>query len=115
MVSSRSGLVDSTATVASISRTPDFKTITLAFAPGTFSPGGHVGFVWYTSPANGPGFFQIDADHLRGAKTTVTYEEGGSDSGRYVTSPPELDNRFSGAGIVNASAATQKVAKKGRH
>jgi hypothetical protein len=108
-------LGDSTATVATISRTPDFKTITLTFAKGTFAPGGHVGFVWYTSPENGPGFFQIDADHFRGAKTTVTFEEGGSDSGRFVTSPPEFDNRFSGAGIVNASAATEKVAKKGRH
>ena len=108
-------LGDSTATVASISRTPDFKSITLTFAPGTFAPGGHVGFVWYVSPANGPGFFQIDADHFRGARFTVSYEEGGSDSGRYVTDPPQFNNRFSGAGIVNADAATRAVAKKGRH
>jgi hypothetical protein len=108
-------LADSTATVASISRTPDFKTITLTFAAKSFAPGGHLGFVWYVSPANGPGFFQIDADHFRGAKVTVNYEEGGSDSGRYVTDPPQFNNRFSGAGIVDANAATRAVAKKGRH
>jgi hypothetical protein len=59
--------------------------------------------------------FQIDADHFRGAKVTVSYEEGGSDSGRYVTDPPQFNNRFSGAGIVDASAATKAVAKHGRH
>jgi hypothetical protein len=65
--------------------------------------------------ANGPGFFQIDADHFRDATVTVNYEEGGSDSGRYVTDPPQFNNRFSGAGIVDANAATKAVAKKGRH
>jgi hypothetical protein len=107
-------LADSTATV-SISRTPDFKTITLTFAPQSFGAGGHLGFVWYVSPANGPGFFQIDADHFRGAKVSVTYEEGGSDSGRFFTDPPLLNNRFSGAGIVNADAATRAVHKGNGH
>ena len=92
-----------------------FKTITLTFAPKTFSAGGHLGFVWYVSPENGPGFFQIDADHFRGAKVSITYEEGGTDSGRLFTDPPHFNNRFSGAGIVDASAATQKVAKHGHH
>ena len=104
-------LADSTATVTAISRTPDRKTITLTFASKSFAPGGHLGFVWYVSPANGPGFFQIDADHFRGAKFTVNYEEGGSDSGRYLTDPPQFNNRFSGAGIVDADAATKKVSK----
>jgi len=108
-------LADSTATVTSVSRTPDFKTITLNFGSKSFAAGGHLGFVWYVSPANGPGFFQIDADHFRGARVTVNYEEGGSDSGRYVTDPPQFNNRFSGAGIVDASAATKAVQKHGRH
>lgn len=105
----------STATVTAISRTPDFKTITLTFAAKSFGAGGNYGFVWYVSPENGPGFFQIDADHFRGAKVSLTYEEGGTDSGRLFTDPPRLDNRFSGAGIVDANAATKAVHKSGHH
>jgi len=88
-------------------RSADRTTLTLTFAPGTFGAGDFLTFANFAFPSVVPFQFEVDADRVKGAVVTVTLDDGSTKTGTFVVAPEVPYNNFTGAGLVNADAATR--------
>jgi hypothetical protein len=87
-------------------RSADGSTFTLTFAPGTFAAGGTFTFgMSVFNPIEGT--TQEDPDRFRSATVTVTLDDGTAVTGKVTAGRPQNQNRFTGAGLVNAAKAVQ--------
>jgi len=100
--------------LADITRTvsPDSSTFTLTFAPGKFGPGSTLRFgMSVYNPLQGS--TQEDPDRLRGATITTKLEDGTVFRSTVAADPKLPVNQSTGAGLVNAAAATRKAQQRG--
>jgi hypothetical protein len=93
------------------SRSADLTTLTLTFKPGTFGPGDELTFANFAFPVALPVQFEVDADRVAGGVVTVTLDDGTTATGTFNVERRVSPNNFTGAGLVNADAAT----KRGHH
>ena len=92
----------------------DTTVMTLAFAPGKFHGGQFFRFGMSAfSPIQGS--TQEDPDRFRGMKIRVTLDNGQTFAGKVSADKAQKVNRFTGAGLVNAAAATNAVKNNGHH
>jgi hypothetical protein len=103
-VGSTQGLSAADVTAA---RSADLTTLTLTFAPGTFTGGDSITFANFAFPVLLPVQFEVDADRVRGGVVTVTFSDGTKQAGAFDVAPLVPVNSFTGAGLVNADAATK--------
>ena len=89
-----------------VSRSTDRTTLTLTFAPGKFKGGEYMTFANFAFPVLIPFQFPFDADRVEGAQVTVTYDDNSTKTGTFKVAPKLPVNNFTGAGLVNADAAT---------
>ena len=88
------------------SYSPDVKTVTLNFKPGTFRAGD--AFTFGLSVFNPiEGTTQEDADRMENAKVTVTLDNKSTRTGTFRVAEKQRINRFTGTGLVNADKATR--------
>ena len=98
----------------SVSRSIDRSSLTLTFAPGKFGAGDVVTFSNLAVPKAELLVTEVDADRVEGGTMTVTLSDGSSKTGTFFVEDKERINRFTGAGLVNANAATKKGGHDGR-
>jgi hypothetical protein len=90
---------------------PDQRLLTLNFAPRSFGAGDSFRFgMSVFAPVQGS--TQEDPDRFRGMNVTVSLDDGSSFSAAVQANAPVAVNRFTGAGLVNADAATRSVRKR---
>jgi hypothetical protein len=90
---------------------PDQTLFTLIFAPGSFGAGDAFRFgMSVFAPIEGS--TQEDPDRFRGMNITVKLDDGSTFTAAVQANAPVAVNRFTGAGLVNADAATRAVRKR---
>jgi hypothetical protein len=99
----------------SVSRSFDRSSLTLTFAPGKFGAGDFVTFSNLAVPNAEPLVTQVDADRVEGGTMTITLSDGTSRTGTFFVEKKERVNAFTGAGLVNANAATKKGGREHEH
>jgi hypothetical protein len=90
-----------------VSRSDDRTTLTLTFAAGTFGAGDLLTFSNFAFPIQIPVQFEVDADRVEGALVTVTFDDSSQATGTFMVGTKLRNNHFTGAGLVNADAATR--------
>jgi hypothetical protein len=98
-------------TDVSATRSADLTTLTLTFKPGTFGAGDELTFANFAFPVLLPVQFEVDADRVAGGLVTVTLDDATTSTGTFRVEKLVAPNPFTGAGLVNADAAT----KPGHH
>jgi hypothetical protein len=91
-----------------VSRSLDLTSLTLTFAPGTFAHGDFLTFANFAFPVELPVQFEVDADRVQGGQIVVTLSDNSTTTGTFFVDRRERVNDFTGAGLVNADAATRR-------
>jgi hypothetical protein len=89
-------------------RSADLTSLTLTFKPGTFGRGDFLTFANFAFPVQLPVQFQVDADRVQGGQVVVTFSDNSTSTGTFFVERLERVNNFTGAGLVNADAATRR-------
>jgi len=89
------------------SRSADLTTLTLTFKPGTFGAGNFLTFANFSFPAILPFQFPFDGDRMEGGIVTVTFDDASTTTGTFKVDHKVTPNHWTGAGLVNADAATR--------
>ena len=89
------------------SRSADLTTLTLTFTPGSFGAGDKLTFANFIFPSILPFQFPFDADRVAGGVVTVTFDDSSTATGTFQVAPSITPNLYTGAGLVNADAATR--------
>jgi len=88
------------------SRSADLTTLTLTFTPGSFGAGDKLTFANFIFPSILPFQFPFDADRVAGGVVTVTFDDASTATDTFNVAPPIAPNLYTGAGLVDADAAT---------
>jgi hypothetical protein len=94
------------ATDITATRSLDLTSLTLTFAAGSFAAGDFLTFANFAFPTQLPVQFQVDADRVQGGQVVVTLSDNSTATGTFFVDRLERVNNFTGAGLVNADAAT---------
>jgi hypothetical protein len=97
-----------TAADVTATRSADLTSLTLTFAPGTFRHGDFITFANFAFPVQLPVQFEVDADRVQGGHVVVTLSDDSTSTGTFFVDRLERVNNFTGAGLVNADAATRR-------
>ena len=89
------------------SRSADLTTLTLTFKPGTFGAGDELTFANFIFASILPFQFPFDADRTAGGVVTVTLDDASTVTGTFHVEKRITPNHYTGAGLVNADAATR--------
>jgi hypothetical protein len=90
-----------------VSRSADASSLTLTFAAGKFGAGDFLTFSNVAVPNALPLVSEVDADRVEGGTFTAVMSDGSTKSGTFFVGRKLRVNAFTGAGLVNADAATR--------
>ena len=96
-------------------RSADLTSLTLTFTPGSFGRGDFLTFANFAFPSQLPVQFQVDADRVQGGQVRVVWSDNSTSTGTFLVDRAERVNNFTGAGLVNADAATRRRHRRDSH
>jgi hypothetical protein len=96
-------------------RSLDLTSLTLTFTPGSFGRGDFLTFANFAFPVQLPVQFQVDADRVQGGQVRVVWSDNSTSTGTFLVAPAQRVNNFTGAGLVNADAATRRQHHRDSH
>jgi len=94
-----------------VARSADRTSLILTFKPGTFGAGDFLTFANFAFPSQLPVQFEVDADRVQNGVVTVALSDGTTRAGTFRVERLQRINSFTGAGLVNADAATRARGK----
>ena len=97
-----------TAADVTASESADGSSLILTFANGKFGAGDFLTFSNLAVPNALPLITEVDADRVEGGTITVLMADGSTKSGAFFVDRKLPVNAFTGAGLVNADAATRR-------